>query len=347
MDFARPIFFTLFVLVAAAGVLMIVAADRRRRELEKFASSAVWKAVRERFTPGRELTKGLCLAAAMALLVTGVAGPRFGTVYEEVRRRGVDLVVAIDVSNSMLAEDFAPSRLGKAKHQLSALLDKLEGDRVAIMPFAGQAYLMCPLTLDYSAAKLYLSILDEDSIPVKGTNIAAAVETALTAFEKMERKHKVILLLTDGEGLEGDAAEAAKKAADEGVIIHTIGIGSPDGVPIPIRDDEGNLAYKKDRRGEVVMSKLDETTLEKISLLTGGKYYRSSYDEMELDWFMKQLAGMEKKDLKSQVISRKKERYFAFAALALAVLAAEALLPDRRIRRKKKNGVKAKTKKRK
>jgi Ca-activated chloride channel homolog len=336
MDFARPIYFALLIFVAAAGLLMIAAAHRRKSDLENYASSAVWKVIRDRFTPGREITRAACVLSALVFIVTGIAGPRFGTVYEEVRRRGVDLVVAVDVSKSMLAEDFAPSRLGKAKHQLTALLDKLEGDRVAIMPFAGQAYLMCPLTLDYSAAKLYLSILDENSIPTPGTNIAVAIEKALTAFEKMERKHKVVLLLTDGESLEGDAVKAAEDAASEGVAIHTIGIGSPEGVPIPIRGDDGNLAYKKDKRGEVVLSKLDETTLEKIALLTGGKYYRSSYDEMELDWFLDQLAKMEKKDLKSQVVSRKKERYFAFALAAMILLTLEGALPDRRIRRKKK-----------
>jgi Ca-activated chloride channel homolog len=335
MEFARPLLFALFAAAIAAVVFLFIANRRRTRELSSYAATAVWRAVRDRHAPGREQARIVLIGLALATLVVGLAGPKFGTIFEEVRRRGVDLVVAVDVSKSMLAEDFAPNRLEKAKHQLSALLDKLQGDRVAILPFAGESFLLCPLTLDYSAAKLYLSILDADSIPTAGTNISAAIETAETAFEETERKHKVILLLTDGENLQGDAGETARKAAEKGVVIYPIGIGSPDGAPIPIRDKDGNLSYKKDRSGQVVMTKLDETALEKIALLTGGKYYRSSYGELELGWFIDELTKMDKKDLKSQVISRKRERYFAFAFAALALLLIEAALPDRRIRRKK------------
>ncbi|MCZ7585063.1 MAG: VWA domain-containing protein [Deltaproteobacteria bacterium] len=249
MEFARPILFLLLIAVAAAAVFLIVSARRKRRALARFADPAVWTAVRAMHVPGRETLRVVLAALALALLVVGLAGPKFGTVFEEARRRGVDLVVAVDVSKSMLAEDFAPNRLGKAKHQLSALLDKLQGDRVAVMPFAGEAFLLCPLTLDYSAAKLYLGILDADSIPTPGTNLTAAIDTARTAYEEMDRKHKVLLLLTDGESHEEGAAEAAQKAADEGVVIYTIGIGTPDGVPIPVRDDEGNLQYKKRPQG--------------------------------------------------------------------------------------------------
>lgn len=335
MEFARPAFFALLAAVVAALVFLVRAVAARRRSLDRYASHAVWRAVRVEYAEGRERWRIALVVAALTALVFCLAGPRFGTVFEEVRRRGVDLVVAVDVSKSMMAEDLAPNRLSKATHALSSLLDKMRGDRVAILPFAGQAFVLCPLTLDYGAAKLYLSILDTESIPTPGTNITEAIEKAIEAYETVNRKHKVLLLLTDGENLQGDVLKAAEKASAEGVVIYTIGIGSPEGVPIPERDAEGNLSYIKDKTGQVVLSRLDETSLEKIAKTTGGQYYRSSYGELELDWFLAEIDKMDKKDLRSQVITRKRERYFGFALAALAMLAFEAVLPDRRIRRRK------------
>ncbi|MCB9478005.1 MAG: VWA domain-containing protein [Deltaproteobacteria bacterium] len=339
MEFARPIAFALLIVVAALLAIMVWAAKRKRAGQAAFASRGLWATIQPTLAPRRDRLRIAFVVSAAALLVMGIAGPRYGTVYEEVRRRGVDLVVALDVSKSMLAEDFAPNRLEKAKHQLESLLDRLQGDRIAIVPFAGEAHLLCPLTLDYSAAKLYLSILDSAAIPTPGTNIAAAITESIAAFEDVDRKHKVMLLLTDGESLQGDALEAARKAAEEGIAIHTIGIGSPDGVPIPITNSAGETEYKKDAAGNVILSKLDEETLESISRITGGTYYRSSYGEMELDWLIDELASMEKRDLKSQVMFRKKERFWPFAVAAFVLLTLEALLPDRPLRKSRKKNV--------
>ncbi len=333
MDFARPWLLLLLVAIALLAVWLVRASRRNRAALAEFASADVWRAVRLFAATGRETARIVLVCAALALMVVSLAGPRFGTVFEEVRRRGIDIVVAVDVSKSMLAEDLAPNRLEKAKHQLASLLDQVRGDRVAVLPFAGQAFLLCPLTLDYSAAKLYLSILDVNAIPTPGTNVTAAIETAIEAYESVNRKHKVMLLLTDGESTIGDVEKATEKAKEEGVVIYTIGIGSPEGVPIPQRDEQGNISYLKDKSGQVVLSKLDETQLQKIAETTRGKYYRSSYGELELGWFLEEIEKMDKKDLKSQVITRKRERYFVFALAALAMLAVDAALPERRWRR--------------
>lgn len=332
MDFARPWLLLLLVAIALLAVWLVRASQRNRAALAEFASSEVWRAVRVHTAPGRETLRIVLVVVALALMVVALAGPRFGTVFEEVRRRGIDIVVAVDVSKSMLAEDLAPNRLEKAKHQLASLLDQVRGDRVAVLPFAGQAFLLCPLTLDYSAAKLYLSILDVNAIPTPGTNITAAIETATEAYESVNRKHKVMLLLTDGESTVGEVEKATEKAKEEGVVIYTIGIGSPEGVPIPQRDEQGNIAYVKDKSGQVVLSKLDETQLQKIADTTGGKYYRSSYGELELGWFLEEIEKMDKKDLKSQVITRKRERFFVFALAAMMMLAVEAAWPERRVR---------------
>ncbi|MBZ0271458.1 VWA domain-containing protein [bacterium] len=328
MELARPFALALLALLVPFVWLLRREATRRHALLASYADPVVWRAIRPEHAARRERHRVTLTALALGLGLFAFAGPRWGTVYEDASRRGIDVVVGVDVSRSMLAEDFAPNRLQKAKHQLDALLEKLQGDRVAVMAFAGEAYLYCPLTLDYSAARLYLGILSPDAIPTPGTNLEDAIRTGARAFESAERKHKVLLLLTDGENLQGKTLDAARDAAAEGVVIYAIGIGSPEGAPIPIRDAAGEVTYKKDASGKVVMSKLDEDTLKAVAEASGGAYYQSSYGEIELDWFLEEIARMEKKDLKSQVVTRKKDRFWLFAFAAFALLLIEAALPD-------------------
>jgi Ca-activated chloride channel family protein len=240
-------------------------------------------------------------------------------------------MVAIDVSTSMLAEDIKPSRLEKAKHEVSKLIDILQGDRIGLIAFAGIAHIQCPLTLDYSAAKLFLNIMNPDLIPQPGTAIGEAIRKAITAFSREERKHKVLILITDGEDHESDPLEAAKEAEKEGIIVYTVGLGSPQGVPIPLYGKNGiQSGFKKDRQGNIVTTKLDILTLQKIAYETGGKYYLASTGEAELDDIYSEIAEMEKKELTSKHFSQYEDRFQIFLLLGLIFILIEIFIPEKK-----------------
>ena len=263
--------------------------------------------------------------------VVAFANPQIGTKLEDVKREGVDIIVALDVSKSMLAEDIKPNRLQKAKHELSQLIDILQGDRIGLVAFAGIPHVQCPLTLDYSAAKLFLGIIDVDLIPQPGTAIGSAIEASVNAFNSEERKHKVLILITDGEDHETDPLEAAKLAEQQGVKIYTIGIGSPQGVPIPEYDRSGRSSgFKKDRQGGVVTTKLDILTLQKIAFQTGGKFYQATSGEAELDEIYKEIAELEKKELVSKQFSQYEDRFQIFLIIGLFLLILEMFIPEKR-----------------
>jgi Ca-activated chloride channel family protein len=216
---------------------------------------------------------------------------------------------------------------------VASLIEKLEGDRIGIIAFAGEAFVQCPLTLDYGAAKIFLDVLEPGLIPTPGTNLIQAIQLAMQSFESAERKHKVMVLITDGEDTQGeDVMKMAEAAETEGVVIYTVGIGSPQGVPIPVLDERGiQVGFKKNRQGEVVVTKLDELALEKIALQTGGKYYRASSGEAELDRIYEAIAAMDKKELASLKFSQYEERFQYVLGVALLLLVIEMLLSERRI----------------
>ncbi len=282
------------------------------------------------FRKKRVMAKSILFIVAYIFLVIAAADPQIGTKLEEVKREGLDIIVALDVSMSMKAEDIAPNRLEKAKHEISKLIDILHGDRIGLIAFAGMAHVQCPLTLDYSAAKLFLRMMDTNLIPVRGTAIGDAIRKAIKAFSRKEHKYKVLILITDGEDQGSDPVEAAKEAAKEGIVIYTIGLGSLQGVPIPLFDRNGNPAgFKKDRNGNVVTTKLDVATLQKIAYLTNGKYYISSNGETELKKIYADVNKMEKKQLSSHKFSQYEDRFQIFIILALIVLVMETFLPER------------------
>lgn len=303
----------------------------KQKLLARFGDIEMLQKLMRHFSPGRRKLKLTLLVFSYIFLVIALADPQIGTRLEEVKREGVDIMVAIDVSRSMLAEDVQPNRLEKAKHQVGKLIDLLQGDRIGVIAFAGIAHVQCPLTLDYSAAKLFLSILDTDLIPQPGTAVGDAISTAMKSFNSKDRKHKVLILITDGESHEGDPLEAAKQAGQEGVIIYTVGIGSPAGVPIPVYDKYGKQnGFKKDRSGNVVTTKLDVITLQKIAYETGGKYFLASNTESELKDIYSEISSLEKKELVSRQFAQYEDRFQIFLALGLLCLLLEIVIPERR-----------------
>jgi len=263
-----------------------------------------------------------------------LARPQLGTRLTLMKREGVDIVIAMDCSLSMLAEDFRPSRLEKAKQEVNGLISRLRGDRVGLVAFAGAAFIQCPLTLDYSAAQMFLDIIDHRLIPQPGTAVGEAIRTSIKAFNQKERKYKVLILLTDGEDHDSDPLEAAEEAAAEGIRIYAIGIGSVQGEPIPMRNKRGKITgYKKDEEDNVVVSKLDETTLQKIALITGGKYYHATSGEMELDKIYDDISKMEKKELEGKLMTQYEDRYQIFLFLSILLLTVEFLISERRSRK--------------
>jgi Ca-activated chloride channel family protein len=318
------------------GVILIIVffiwtVRHKTQLLHRFGNLEILQKLMHNFSKGRRNLKIILLILSYILFVIALANPQIGTKLEEVTREGVDIIVAIDVSQSMLAEDIKPNRLEKAKYEVNKLLDLLQGDRIGLVAFAGMAHIQCPLTLDYSAARLFLSIMDIDLIPQPGTAIGNAIRTGVKGFNAKERKYKVMILITDGEDHETDPLEAAKEAEKEGVIIYTVGIGSPQGVPIPQYNRSGvQTGFKKDRDGAIITTKLDVLTLQKIAYQTGGKYYLASTGEAELEEIYNEISDLEKKELVSKQFSQYEDRFQIFLALGFILLIIETFIPERK-----------------
>jgi Ca-activated chloride channel family protein len=330
MNFANLDYLYLLWILPAMVLLAIYSFRKKDQLLRSFADAELWDRLMPQGHRRRQVVKLLLLIAGVSLLLTGLLRPRWGFHWEEIKRKGVDLLVAIDVSESMLAEDIKPSRLERAKREVTDLVNMLQGDRVGLIAFAGASFLECPLTLDYGAFKIFLDYLDTELIPVPGTAIGEAIQTAIRSFPMDRRASKALILITDGEDHLGEAEKAAQAAKAKGIRIFTIGIGSKDGAPIPRRGGAGD--FKKDRKGQLVMSKLHETALQKIALTTGGSYVRSVSGDMDLKKiYEEEIRGkMEAGELKSTKKRHWEERFqwFLFGSILLFVL--EAILPDRR-----------------
>jgi Ca-activated chloride channel family protein len=321
-------------------VLVLVFGEKRRRDdLASFTGPYLAEAL----APGRSwrknLLKGFFKVAALALMIVGLAGPRFGSQLVKVEREGVDLVIALDTSLSMLAEDMLPNRLERAKQEMIDLIRGLQGDRVGLVVFAGKAYALCPLTVDYDAALMFTRSVGVDAVSEPGTNLAEAVEKSAALFNSSDKRDRAIILVTDGEGHEGNAIEQAKKAGDAGVKIYTIGIGNPAGELIPERGTDGSVAgYKKDKQGETVLTQLDEKTLQAIASGSGGKYLPATREGLELKVLYNEIAGMDRTTIKGEFIERKKERFWWFLGGAVLLLLLDAMISSKAVFRRGRRG---------
>jgi Ca-activated chloride channel family protein len=331
MRFAEPINFIILLGVVALGVFIFWALARKKKLINLFGDLPLIFKNAPYISFARQRTKVVILLVALMLLSVVLARLQFGTHLELLKREGLDIVVAVDVSNSMLAQDMNPNRLQKAKQEIQGIIDRLKGDRIAIVAFAGQAFIQCPLTLDYSAARFLLNAIDNTSVSVQGTSLTSAIEMATKAFNQKEKKHKVMLLLTDGEDHKGGVEPMADEARKQGIKIYTVGIGNPAGEPIPILDREGNkVGFKKDGSGEVIISKLDEVTLQKISLNTGGKYYHATAGEIELDRIFDEISKLEKKELEGTLVTRYDDRFQLPLLLVILLVVGEFFITERK-----------------
>lgn len=312
-------------------VFYIYTFRKKKKILSRFGNLKLIEYLSTSVNRRAQMLKVGLLIVTFFYLIVAWARPQLGTKLETVKREGVDIVIALDVSFSMMAEDITPNRLEKAKHEIETLIDKMKGDRVGLVAFAGVPFIQCPLTLDYGAAKIFLDVMEPDLIPVPGTAIGNAIRESLKAFEQSERKHKVLVLITDGEDHKDDPVEIAKEAEEQGVVIYTVGIGTAAGVPIPIYGQQGGLKeFKKDKSGKEVVTKLDEITLEKVALQTNGKYYRASSSEVELDKIYEDISKMEKKELASKKFAQYEDRFQYILVFALFLMIIEVFISERR-----------------
>ncbi len=336
MGFAQPLGWVVLALVAVLVGLWAWALRRRRRDLRRFVSPELVGRIARARSLEREFVKALLVAAGLALLSVALARPQWGMRLEPMVVRGIDIMIMLDASESMLAEDLQPSRLARAKAAAGELMDRLPLDRIGIVAFAGSAEVECPLTQDHEGARMFLDAVDPRRLPVPGTAIGEAIHTALGAFSRNERRMRVMVLITDGEDHEEAALEAAREAAGRGVLIYTVGVGSGRGEPVPLRAPDGALrGYKKDDEGRVITSQLDEALLAEIARRGRGRYYRLSGDQREIAALAKQIAAFERLGFETGgEHSRREDRYQLPLAAAVLALAAEALIADRRGRRR-------------
>jgi Ca-activated chloride channel family protein len=312
-------------------VAFVYWADRRRRAaLVAFADAALLPRLAPDVAPRRRAARDALRLAALLAGILALAGPRWGFEWEEVRRHGLDLVIALDTSKSMLAVDVRPTRLARAKLAILDLLRLLEGDRIGLVAFAGTAFLQCPLTLDYDAFAQSLAATEVGIIPRGGTALSRAIDAGVDAFEGRQGKYGAIILVTDGESHEGDLDAALARAKENDVRIYTVGIGTAEGELIPLGAGGAPGGFLKDRQGNVVKTRLDEATLERIAKDTGGAFVRASGASLGLDeLFRDHIAAMERRELESTIERRFEDRFQFPLALALGLLGIEAMIGDR------------------
>jgi Ca-activated chloride channel homolog len=328
--FAHPEYLIALGLIPVLVILFWWSLRMKKRGLRMFGNPALLAQLMPQASGKKPVVKSVLVIAAIGLVILGLANPRIGTRMEEVRRQGVDVMICLDVSASMKCEDIKPNRLENAKQEISRLLDKLQNDRIGLAVFAGESYLQLPLTTDYSAARLILASVDENSVAVPGTAIGSAIRLAMKSFVAGEQKHKAIILITDGENHEDDAIAAAKDAAKEGVVVHTIGMGSPDGGPIPVYQNDAVTGFRKDADGTTVVTKLDEQALRQIAEAGGGTFVRASNRQDDLDIVFRQIQGMEKKELGGKVFTDFEDRFQIVLAVGLILLVAEYFVTERK-----------------
>ena len=300
----------------------------RKRAIAKFGEWNLINKLTSGFSIKRKHLKFTLSALALASIIIGIANPQMGTRLEKVKRQGVDVVIAIDVSRSMLAEDVPPSRLDRSKQLISKLLDRMSDDRVALVVFAGNAYMQMPLTIDYSAAKMFLKTMNPDAVPTQGTAIAEAINLSVEAFDEEEDKYKTLIVITDGENHEEGAIEAAKNALDYGILTYTVGVGTNEGSPIPVYKNRRKVDYVRDKYNNQVISKLNVEMLKEVANAGDGKFFQLTTGTKEIKNILDELGSMEKKEFEDRVFTDFEDQFQWFVGAAMLFLLINFIIPE-------------------
>lgn len=339
MDWLHPAYlWTVAAGPALAAVLFLWAAQKRREAIRRFGLRDTVARLTPETSSRRRRWKAAIVTSAIALVALALAGPRFGTQLRDVKREGVDLVIALDVSASMLAEDVAPNRLDRAKNEIRKLLDELRGDRIGLVIFAGDAFLQCPLTTDYSAVRLFLDVAGPEAIAVPGTDFGAALDMAVQAFDipaesPDDERSRALLFVSDGENHVADMEELANLARDENIVMYAAGVGETGGSPIPIYRNGRRTGFRENADGDIVSTRLEENGLRQLS--EGGAYFRIARTSSSLSKITEALERLEKSEFAQEEFEEYEEKFQWPLALALLLLLIERSIPDRRKNRNK------------
>ncbi len=331
--FAHPEYLFLFLLIPVLIGLFVYSQIQRRKKIKLFGNPELIAELMPNVSFIRPQVKFYIQLIAIALVILVMAQPQFGTKVEKDKRKGIEVMIALDVSNSMMAQDVQPSRLDNSKQVLSKLIDNMTEDKVGLVVFAGDAYTQLPITVDYVSAKMFMSSISPNLVPRQGTAIGTAVDMCIKSFGEMKEKNPIsrsIILITDGENHEDDAIGAAKLAKEKGIILHVIGMGKPEGAPIPI---EGTMSFRKDKDGNVVVSKLNETMCKDIALAGGGVYVRADNTSSAFKVVNNELEKMAKSEVNTQTFSDYNEQFQSFALIALLLLLLDTFIFDRQNKR--------------
>lgn len=328
INFAQAQFLALLLLIPFFFVIQALVLKLRKNRIRKFGDENLVRQLMPSYSASKVWIRLTFFALGFFFFVIGLSRPQIGAKIKEHETKGAEIMIALDVSNSMLAEDYSPNRLDRAKLAISRLVDKLRDDRIGLIVFAGNSFVQLPITTDYVSAKMFLNSISTESVPIQGTAIGEAINTAIRSFSAQSEKSRAVIVITDGENHEDDPVAAAKQAAEMGVRVFTIGVGSPEGKPIPM---DGELL--KDKDGNIVVTRLDESVLQDVAVAGNGAYVRAGNSEFGLNPIIDDIRKMEDEKYSSIVFEEFDEQFMYFMAIALFFFVLEMLIGDRRSKR--------------
>jgi len=324
--FAEPNFLYLLLIIPVLLVIFLFYQVQKRRNIRKFGDPELLSVLMPNVSHVRPVVKLIIQLFAISALIVALARPQFGTRTEEIKRRGIEVMIALDISNSMLAQDVAPNRLGRSKQILSKLIDDMIDDKVGLVVFASDAFTQLPITADYVSAKIFLNSISPKLIARQGTAIGSAIDLCIKSFNPNSTASKAIILITDGENHEDNAIEAAKLAREKGIVVHVLGVGKPEGAPIPI---EGTMSFWKDRDGNVVVTKLNEEMCRQIAQEGNGVYVRVDNINTANRTIARELDKLAKSDVTATAYASYNEQFQSFAIIVLLLLLIDFFIFER------------------